>query len=118
MSKPPKGALVKSQGAERLGNGASRMHQVGVKKLNVNEPLKRSREVATFSQKPRSMRRGDKHNGNLFTGYAAGVLQRARALLGAYLRNSGTSIVMLRERHNRNTLKVEYQSAILRRTAL
>ena len=41
------------------------------------EPLMRSREVATFSQKPRSMKRGDEYNGNLFTGYTAGVLQRA-----------------------------------------
>ena len=53
------------------------MYQVGIKKLNVSEPLMRSREVATFSQKPRSMKRGYKHNGYLLTGCTAGVIQVA-----------------------------------------
>jgi len=92
--KPPKGAVVKSHGAERLGKGKSGTYQVGIWKLNVSEPLTRSREVATFSQKPRSMnrseaelvtkgnKRGDKYNGNLFTGYTMGVIQAARTLSG------------------------------------
>jgi hypothetical protein len=37
--KPPKGALVKSQGTERLGNGWSRISQVGIKEMNASEPL-------------------------------------------------------------------------------
>jgi hypothetical protein len=32
--KPPKGALVKSQGIERLENGWSRIGQVGIKEMN------------------------------------------------------------------------------------
>lgn len=55
--KPPKGALVKSQGIERLGNVQSRTVQVGIKEMNTSEPLMRCREVATSCQKLRSMRR-------------------------------------------------------------
>ena len=47
--KPPKGALVKSQGIERLGNDQSRIGQV--------QPLLRCREVATSCQKLRSKAR-------------------------------------------------------------
>ena len=36
---PPKGALVKSQGIERLGNGQSRIGQVRIREINVSEPL-------------------------------------------------------------------------------
>jgi|25_taG_2_1085351.scaffolds.fasta_scaffold05748_1 hypothetical protein len=56
--KPPKGALVKSQGIERLGNGQSRIGQVRIREMNKSEPLQRCREVATFCQKPRSNARG------------------------------------------------------------
>lgn len=37
--KPPKGALVKSQGIERLGNVQSRTVQVRIKEMNTSEPL-------------------------------------------------------------------------------
>ncbi|MDT0678316.1 hypothetical protein [Autumnicola musiva] len=47
--KPPKGALVKSHGIERLGNGQSRIGQVWIKEMNKSEPLMRCREVAGYS---------------------------------------------------------------------
>ena len=53
--KPPKGAFVKSQGIERLGNDQSRIGQVRIKEMNVSEPLLRYREVAIPCQKLRSM---------------------------------------------------------------
>ena len=56
--KPPKGALVKSQGIERLGNVQSRTVQVRIKEMNTSEPPMRCREVATSCQKPRSIARG------------------------------------------------------------
>ena len=56
--KPPKGALVKSQGIERLGNDQSRIGQVRIREMNKSEPLLRCREVATSCQKPRSIARG------------------------------------------------------------
>jgi len=46
--KPPKDALVKSQGVEGLGNDR-------IKEMNVSEPLLRCREVATPGQKLRCM---------------------------------------------------------------
>ena len=49
--KPPKGALVKSHGAERLGKGSPRDCQVRIKEMNESEPLMRCRERATFCQK-------------------------------------------------------------------
>jgi len=49
--KPSKGALVKSQGTERLGKVHSRGVQVWVKEMNESEPLMRCRESATFCQK-------------------------------------------------------------------
>lgn len=55
--KPPKGALVKSHGIDRLGKGSPRGYQVGIKEMNESEPLKRCREVGTSSQKLRSMLR-------------------------------------------------------------
>jgi len=55
--KPPKGALVKSQGIERLGNDQSRIGQVRIKEMNKGEPLLRCREVATPCQKLRSKAR-------------------------------------------------------------
>ena len=36
---PPKGAVVKSNGIERLGNGQSRIDQVWIKEMNASEPL-------------------------------------------------------------------------------
>jgi hypothetical protein len=42
----------------------------------------RSREVATISQKPRSMKRGYNYSGYLFTGCKAGVLQKAGTVFG------------------------------------
>ena len=80
--KPPEGAVVKSYGTERLGKDIPRVYQVWIQELNENEPLMRSREVATLSQKPRSMKRGDECSGNLFTGCTAGVLQMARPVSG------------------------------------
>ena len=74
--------MVKSHGIERLGKGIPRVYQVRIQELNESKSSKRSREVATFSQKPRSMKRGDKYNGYLFTGYTAGVLQMARPVSG------------------------------------
>jgi hypothetical protein len=56
--KPPKGALVKSHGIERLGNGQSRIGQVWIREMNKSEPFLRCREVATSCQKPRSIARG------------------------------------------------------------
>jgi len=49
--KPPKGAVVKSHGAERLGKDKPRVYQVWIKEMNESEPLKRCRERATFCQK-------------------------------------------------------------------
>jgi len=43
--KPPKAALVKSQGGERLGKGMDRTCQVKIKETNVSEPLMRCRKV-------------------------------------------------------------------------
>jgi len=37
--KPPKGALVKSQGIDRLGSDQLRIGQVRIKEMNVSEPL-------------------------------------------------------------------------------
>jgi len=56
--KPPKGAVVKSNGIERLGNDQSRIGKVLIREMNKSEPLPRCREVATSCQKPRSMVRG------------------------------------------------------------
>jgi hypothetical protein len=56
--KPPKGAVVKSNGIERLGNYQSRIGQVRIREMNKLEPLPRCREVATSCQKPRSIARG------------------------------------------------------------
>jgi hypothetical protein len=53
--KPPKGAVVKSYGAERLGKDIPRVYQVWIEELNESEPLMRSREVAISCQKLRSM---------------------------------------------------------------
>ena len=75
--KPPKGALVKSQGIERLGNGWSRAGQVRIKEMNASEPLSRCREVATSCQKLRSMIRSYEYSGYLSIGYTAGVIQGA-----------------------------------------
>ena len=49
--KPPKGALVKSQGTERLGKVHPRGAQVWIKEMNESEPLMRCRESAIFCQK-------------------------------------------------------------------
>ena len=49
-NKPPKGALVKSQGIERLGKAYPRDLQVRLKETNENEPLmkcSRKRVVGT-----------------------------------------------------------------------
>jgi hypothetical protein len=43
--KPPKGAVVKSHGAERLGKACTRDMQVWIKEMNESEPLMRCREV-------------------------------------------------------------------------
>ncbi len=48
--KLPKGALVKSHGAERLGKGGLRDCQVLIKEMNESEPLMRCRERATPCQ--------------------------------------------------------------------
>ena len=42
--KPPKAALVKSQGGERLGKGIGKSCQVKIKETNVSEPLMRCRK--------------------------------------------------------------------------
>ncbi|HDZ13433.1 MAG TPA: hypothetical protein ENH60_00865 [Pricia sp.] len=55
--KPPKGAVVKSNGIERLGNDQSRIGQVRIREMNGSEPLSRCREVGTPCQKLRSMTR-------------------------------------------------------------
>jgi len=60
--------VVKSHGAERLGNDYPRDSQVWIKELNESEPLMRCRELATTCQKLRSMGRSDKFSGNLFIG--------------------------------------------------
>jgi len=49
--KPPKGAVVKSHGAERLGKGRPRVYQVFIKEMNESEPLMKCRKSATFYQK-------------------------------------------------------------------
>ena len=49
--KPPKGALAKSHGAERLGKVHPRDVQVWIMEMNESEPLMRCRESATFCQK-------------------------------------------------------------------
>ena len=42
--KPPKGAVVKSHGAERLGKVTPRVWQVWIKELKASEPLMTGRE--------------------------------------------------------------------------
>jgi hypothetical protein len=37
--KPPKAAVVKSHGGERLGKGGARLRQVRVKETNTSEPF-------------------------------------------------------------------------------
>ncbi len=66
-TKPPKGALVKSHGIERLGIAkqsrtpviifVSKIYtkQVLIEEMNESEPLKRCREVVIFCQKSQSM---------------------------------------------------------------
>ena len=49
--KLPKGALVKSHGAERLGKGTPRAYQVWIKEMNESEPLMRCREVPYIPSK-------------------------------------------------------------------
>jgi len=49
--KPPKGAVVKSHGAERLGKEYPRDIQVWIKEMNESEPPMRCRESGTFCQK-------------------------------------------------------------------
>ena len=44
MFKPPKGAVIKSHGAERLGKGVLDIHQERVKEMNANEPLQTCRD--------------------------------------------------------------------------
>lgn len=44
MFKPPKGAVIKSHGAERLGKGVLGIHQVRIKEMNENEPLQTCRD--------------------------------------------------------------------------
>ena len=44
-NKPPKGALVKSHGIERLGKAYPRDLQVRLKETNENEPLMKCREL-------------------------------------------------------------------------
>ena len=67
--------------------------------------------MATSSQKPRSMKRGEKYNGYLFTGYTAGVLQMARPVFGL-IYGTREPAVMLREKCNRHNLEAEYRSAM------
>jgi hypothetical protein len=50
--KPPKGAVVKSHGAERLGKDKPRVCQVRINELNENKPLMRRREVNYPLSKP------------------------------------------------------------------
>lgn len=49
--KPPKGALVKSHGTERLGEYNPRDYQVSIKEMNASEPLMKCRESGTICQK-------------------------------------------------------------------
>ena len=49
--KPPKGAVVKSYGTERLGKDKPRVYQVWIKEMNESEPLMRCRESGTICQK-------------------------------------------------------------------
>ena len=49
--KPPKGAVVKSYGAERLGKVHPRGVQVRIKEMNESEPPMRCRESGTICQK-------------------------------------------------------------------
>jgi len=55
-SKPPKGAVVKSHGAERLGKGwQQECRLVWIKELNASEPLKRIREGMTLWNETKSV---------------------------------------------------------------
>ncbi len=82
--KPPKGALVKSQGIERLGESDPRGQQVSIKEMNASKPLKRCREVANLQSKAtkydtelKVVFSNTKYGGNLFTFRMAGAIQMA-----------------------------------------
>lgn len=111
-TKPPNGALVKSQGTERFGKGNPRGCQVRIWKLNASEPLMRSREVGTPCQKLRSMERSDEYSGHLIYWLCGRRLTRGKSHIRACLRNSGTCTSMPRDGRNGDTPEARNRSAV------
>src|SRR6266496_3330759 len=80
--KPPRGASVKSRGAERRGEGALRARQVWAKKVSVSKPLMTCRNNMGDIDTGRGVRVRDEPGGCLLSGQVVSGMEVARAWSG------------------------------------
>jgi hypothetical protein len=120
--KPPKGAVLKSHGAERLGKVTPRVCQVWIKELNVSEPLMTGREGV------QSVKSYEVHDGVISLAATCLLAKRQASYRGQELysglvtelenlhvddrlsnKQSGKKADSQREMHNRLTLEAKYR---------
>ena len=80
--KPPRGASVKSRGAERCGEGAPRARQVWAKKANASDPLMTCRKLSDDGKTGLASLARDQSGGCLLTGQVLSGMKVARAWSG------------------------------------